>query len=494
MSTIEFLWQKASEVLSDYRNDLSCVRVCAELHGVIVNVPNRPTNVNIREFAAKRKGTAGNNEAMLLAVCIAAIVFSIDVAIGDTGAGSRRYLDVPIEVLALLGLASLPFCWSRDWLLSLLLVCVLGSSLLAGTFLSGFRYVAIASFGFFLLPTLYEKCRWKESLFANTMRITAVCLGVAVLLNPFNPNGRYDLWHAYPFTGSKLSAGMVFSVAICVCLTRFGKQGAKARAINVGMLIGFLCMIFFLEARAPIFSLALAFALFAYRRNMTSFVVSALVGALLLAGSSFFLDKSSMRYQRVHDRYVETKAFDNDSFHGRVRSWQNYLSAAKYYPLGMGFERSLREFEFGRESHRDMFVYGAHSEFLKLLVELGWGPFFLFLVLNIRTLSCCVRAPVCKEQESLHLILSMMFVTILPQLLANNEMQQPEVSLFYWFAMGTLLRLNELSGGTRGRRLAGERNGSVELDRSTWPQAALGRSVREKPARLPLSKMGRMSL
>ncbi len=392
-----------------------------------------------------RPNVATDGERLKLVICIVAIVFSTDMALGDAGIDTGRYLDLPIEALAILGLSALPLFWSRHWLLSLLLMCVLGSALFSGTFLSGLRYVAIASFGAYLLPTLYEKCAWKESVFATTIQVIALVLGVVVLLNPYNSSGRYDLWHAYPFTGSKLTAGLVFSVAICVSLTQMTRSRGKARAFNVGVLIWSLCLILLLESRAPLFSLAGALALFAYRKNLRGLPVLVVTGVVLLGLFATVVDKDSNAYRRVQQRYIETDPFDNASFRGRVASWQNYAAVARDCPFGVGFERSMYEFEFGRESHRQMSACGAHSEFLKLLVELGWAPFLVLCMLNVRALSSCVRPRVSAEREPLHMMFSMMLVTLLPQLLVNNEMQHPEVGILYWFAMGTLLRLDQTS-------------------------------------------------
>ncbi len=432
---------------------------------------SRPKHLDgsgLGEFAAARPNAAARAETGKLVMCLVATVFSIDMALGDAGINSARYLDLPVEALAILGLSALPLYWTRNWLLSLLMICVLGLALISGTLHSGVRFVAIASFGAFLLPAMYEKCRWKESVFADTIQVMALALGVMVLLNPYNSSGRYDIWHAYPFTGSKLTAGLVFSMTICVSLTQLTKSRAKARAFNVGVLIWSLCLILLLESRAPLFSLAGALALFAYRKNLKGLPALIVVGGLLLGLFGAVVDKDSAAYRRVHERYIETNPFDNASFRGRVVSWQNYASAARDYPFGVGFERSMFEFESGRESYRQMHACGAHSEFLKLLVELGWGPFLVLCILNFRAVVCCVKAPGVAEHGSLHLMLSMMIITLLPQLLVNNEMQHPEVSIFYWFAMGCLLRLSGATGRTRGdRRIAGVRQRVPGLVRST---------------------------
>ncbi len=309
-----------------------------------------------------------------------------------------------------------------------------------------------------------------------------------VLLNPYNLNGRYDLWHAYPFTGSKLTTGLVFSLAACTSLSALIKTGAKRCLFDIGVLIWSLALILLLESRAPLFSLLGAFALLCYRKSLKGLFVAAILGAFVWGGLAFVIDEDSAAFIRVHERYIQTDPFDNDSFQGRVASWTNYASAALRYPLGVGFERSLYEFEFGRESYRPMPACGAHSEFLKLLVELGWGPFLFLCFLNWRALVSCAKECRVAEHESLHMVVSMLLLTLIPQLLVNNEMQHPEVSIFYWFAIGVLLRLEQSASGKSSHLLSlehskepGQGTGNAILLRKPF---ALGtRTVRKQRTR-----------
>lgn len=366
---------------------------------------------------------------------LAAAVFSLDLQIGQ-----RMFIDTPVEFLAPLSLIALPFLWRRGPLVIVFLGCVAFSAFRAGTVLSGARYVALTFFGYFLLPYLLEKCPRKEVVLVKIFRAIGIALALWVLFNPWAPDGRYDLDHAYPFTGSKLSAGLVFSVAICVNLPWLVKPTGRLYCGVLMVIFG--CTILLLESRAPLFSLALAVALFAWRRRTRILPAVAILGALLLITAEWAAQQQeSELYQRVYARYVETDAFQSVSFQGRVMSWRNYLEASLSYPFGLGFEKSLLEFDAGRESWRDMLVAGAHSEFLKLLVELGWGPFLLLVFLNGKALVQCLRWKHEGREESLHLMLSMMFVALLPQLVVNNEMQHPEVSVLYWFTLGSLLAI-----------------------------------------------------
>ena len=380
----------------------------------------------------------------IMAGAVATAVFSI-----DTPLPSGAYVDLPIEALALTGLACLPFVMHRNWLVTAYLTSVLASAVLAGTTLSGLRYVAVATWGFFLLPQMLRRCQNPAGTLRRSLVGCGVALAIWILLNPWNQTGRIDLEHGLPFTGSKLSAGFVLSIALCAALCRRSGLHAAWQWLVPGLLG---VTILLLEARAPIFSLGFAVAVLAWRLRDARVLQVAAVVAVLLMGFQWITDQDGRYFERIRQRYVEINPFQNDSFEGRLDSWETYWSTAARYPWGMGYERSIHEFSVGREAGRTGRVAGAHSEFLKLLVEVGWLPFAMFVWLNGRAMWRAVAPRRRAPADALGLLLAVTFAAMLPQLAVNNEIQQPEVGVLYWFMLGNLLQTAQADAKQPARR------------------------------------------
>jgi O-antigen ligase len=163
------------------------------------------------------------------------------------------------------------------------------------------------------------------------------------------------------------------------------------------------------------------------------------VVVMMVTGFQWLTSQDGLHFERIRHRYLEIDPFENDSFDGRLSSWESYWEVSRSHPFGVGYDRSLYEFSEGNHAGMTRHVAGAHSEFLKLLVELGWLPFAMFAWLNARALWLTIKPSPNRDIEPLQLGITVMFAAVVSQLCTNNEMQQPEVAVFYWFLLGNLL-------------------------------------------------------
>jgi hypothetical protein len=373
------------------------------------------------------KNSYSYREIFLVCSAVAAVL-SIDTRLPGLG-----YADLPIELIAAASLLLFPKYAKNSYLACGFYIAILFSALVSGTLLAGIRYCTIGIFGFFVLAGEENKTDDTFRIFSQMLKISGILLAIWILINPYNSFSRFDLNHALPFTGSKLSAGFVVSLGYITFLYQIQTSKGWHRFFNIFAAIFLGVMLLALEARAATFASLAATLFLLLLNNPTKYLIAGATATPI--GWIFFeyFIKDTAIGDRIQARFFTNNPFEHHSFQARVHSWEHYINAAYETPFGVGFEQAHKVFGTGRLSTLQMEVGGAHSEFLKLLVEMGWLPFLLFISLH----AIAIIKLLTSKKSDLKILSLLTILTASLQIAVNNEMQQPEVSVLYWLVLGT---------------------------------------------------------
>jgi hypothetical protein len=370
------------------------------------------------------------------------IVFSLIVFFSvfsvSTQISYAHYLEIPIQVLCpIIIFFYITRVNFKDYLVLIFFTNILLSALYCDNLLAGLRYLSYGLLGYFVMPKLVKD---DDSIFRakfNIFLITVLPLIAVITVNILYQKVPYEA-HALPFTGSCLTAGYILSVLACILF--FCGYTITHYAVSL------LCIVFILilNARAPIYGLVIYFIIGMFQMGHQfiskhiKYVV--LLCALILATNLAFKDL----YESIYRRYVQTSIMNDESVEGRLISWRIYLKRTLNYPFGLGFDKSYFEFYNGREQNNEQLitstqiVTGAHCEFIKILLEIGWFGCLVFILINVRAFKHALAALASKRSSGMLKAMGAAYIVVLPQIIVNNELQQPEVGIIYWFILGYL--------------------------------------------------------
>jgi len=367
---------------------------------------------------------------VLFAIIVVSSVFSVEVYLGGV------YVDGPIEVIALFSMFFVPLAWRRDLLLPFFLAVVLFSGLLASTHLPAIRYICLSVLGFYFLPYLYFRIVDDLSLLRLIYSVVAVALSIYVLSTDYIRSGLWQESPLHPFSGSIHAFAYFLSMVFILRLDAF--NNVRQIIVSVVVMVLVIAAILDLGSRSAFYSLILVVfvrALITHRKSI--FPIFAVAAMSVLAISVLEFIKPDF-YFHLKRRFYESNPFETVSFTSRVDSWKNYVDTAFQKPLGVGFESSHFLFFEGSLARVDITTAGAHNEFLKLLVELGWGGFVLYALLWLVSVRKGLATSLSPRVLSNNRTLVLMLLCTSIQFFTNNQMQHPEVALTFWLIMGLM--------------------------------------------------------